>query len=869
MGGFIGLNLLGGSSSGFDMSVLMNYYRAKLPVAPAVQAVGRKAPPVSVQFAPWLQRNPLTTDIAKLNDAMAARSFMDLSDNAINRPGVDADHKKLFALYTGLSRLQALANRSAIDSVPPTERNGLNKRFVSGLAEIKTFLAERGFEDLTVGFGSQVSSVDTGFRKARTPSVYTGATIVTGQTTDPIAGLTGSERFSVRVSKTSGDLNVSMDLSEISGPISIDSLVAYMNGKLEQAGAASRFTRTVENGRLITDPKKIALSIQTVATERLAFEAEQTKPAVYVGAVVGGTRDRSGVLTKLTDDTVSATAAFSKKISVAGGAVDVRGTATDSRGNVYVVGSTTENLGSGIVQGTQDVYLRKYDAAGQLVWSRLLGSSREASGFAVATDGDGNVAIAGRITDRLVASSVGGSGDSFVAKFDTTGKELFARQVAPVTDDAANAIAFATDGSLLVAGQTSSAMSSSVSHAGGTDAYVMKLSAAGSLEWVRQFGGASSDRATGVAITADGHAVVSSVEDGNAMVRKIALGDGTSDPVWSINLGQVGQGSVGAVAVDGANVYVAGSTTNANLDAGGTAAIVTAHAGGSDGFVTRIDDSGGMAAVAYTTYVGTGGQDSAIGLAAKNGAVYVTGSTTGSLDGSSSPADPDAYVRKIDAAGVVQWTHQFQSVGAFSAANTVSVDAQGASVLDRLGLPRGQVSFDESRLITAGSSVRAGDHFFIRVNDGNRLKITVEAGDTMRSLALRVNNALLLKGTAVVSRTAGDGIKISAKEGNTIELIAGSAGLDALAGLGLEPLKLDANKQTASTAASMRRFSLGLESAMNLEDKLKSKTLTYQLGSAIETVKTAYMTITGTNMRTLSSLDQRALNSYQSALFSR
>ena len=869
MGGFLGLSILsgsGGSSSGFDMSVLNNYYRAKLPVAPSTQANRSKPPPVSVQFAPWFQKSPLTTNVAKLNDAMATKSFVDLSDVSINKPGVDNDHKKLFALYKGLIRLQALANRSSEDSVLAGERNGLNTRFQTGLQEIRTFLAEKGFDDLSVGFGAQTSRVDTGFRKLRAPSTYVAPTIVMGQSTDAIAGLTGTEKFTVTVGRSTGDVAVAMDLSEISGTISVDSLIAYMNGKLEQAGAVSRFNKTVENGKSPSDPKRISLSIQTVATERLSFAAEMAKPAIYVGSVVGATKDRGGLLSKLTDDGVAPSSTFSRKLTVTGGAVDVRGTATDAQGNVYVVGSTTENMGGGVVQGSQDVYLRKYDGAGQLVWSRLLGSSKEASGFAVATDANGNVAIAGRVTDRLTASAVGGGGDSFVAKFDASGKEIFARQVAPVTDDSANALAFAADGSLVVAGQTSSTFSSSVVHGGGTDAYLMKLSSAGNLEWVRQFGGASSDRATGVAVTADGHAVMTSVEGGEAIVRKIGLADGTSEPAWSVNLGAVGQGSLGAVAIEGSAVYIAGSTSNPSLNAGGAAAIVTSHSGDTDGFVSKIVDAGSSASVSYTTYIGTSGADSGLGLAVSNGAVYVSGATMGSLDGASTNTDADAYVRKLDAAGAVVWTHQFQSVGSSSAANAISVDAQGASVLDRLGLPRGQVSFDDSRLITAGSSVRAGDHFFLRVNDGNKLKVTVEAGDTMRSLALKINNAMLVKGTAEVSRTGGDGIRITAKEGNTVELIAGSTGLDALAGLGLQPMKLDANKQTASTAASLRRFSLGLEAGMNLEEKLRSKTMVYQLGSAIEVVKMAYMTITGTTLRSGAQLDQRALNSYQSAL---
>lgn len=866
MGGIFGFGNFGSTNTGFDWSVLNNYYRSKLPVAPSAQPVNRKPPPVSVQYAPWFQKSQLTTDVAKLNDAMATKSFVDLGDLSISRPGVDNDHRKLFALYKGLVRLQALANRSAEDSTSANERNSLNTRFVNGLGEVRTFLSDKGFEDLTLGFGAQVSKVETGFRKVRPPSVYVAPPIVVGQSTDAISGLQGNEKFSVTIGRTGGDLTIAMDLAEIGGTISVDSLIAYMNGKLEQAGVISRFTRTVENGRTPSDPKRISLSIQTVSTERMSFAAEQTKPAIFVGSVVGTGKGSGGVLTKLADDTTGVSAAFSRKIDVTGGAVDIRGTATDAQGNVFVVGSTTEDLVGGIVQGNRDVYLRKYDGAGQLVWSRLLGSSQEASGFAVAVDASGSVAIAGRITDRLTGTSVGGGGDSFVAKYDASGKEVFVRQVAPVTDDTASALAFAADGSLLVAGQTSSAMSSAVTHGGATDAYLMKLSGSGYLEWVRQFGGASSDRATGVAITADGNAVMTSLEGGDAIVRKVGLADGTSAPAWSVNLGAIGQGSVGAVAVDGSSVYVAGTTNNASLNAGGVAPIVSAHAGEADGFVTKIVDDGSAASVAYTTYVGTSEQDSGIGLAVSNGAVYVSGATSGGIDGASTPTASDAYVRKLDANGVAAWTHQFQGSGKFGVANAITVDGQGASVLDRLGLPRGQISFDQSRLITAGSSLRAGDHFFMKVNDGTRLKVTVEAGDTMRSLALKINNSMLLKGTAVVSRTGGDGIRITAKEGNTIELIAGSAGLDALAGLGLEPVKLDANKQTASTAASLRRFSLGLESGMNLEEKIKSKAMVYQLGSALETIKTAYMTITGTSLRSGSQLDQRALSSYQSAI---
>lgn len=866
MGGIYGFNT-GMRPTGFDFSVLNGYYLAKAGVgAQAKVSAPAKPPPVSVQYAPWLQKSPLNTDAARLRDALQTTRFVDLNDSNINKPGVDGDHKKLFAVYKGLTKLQALAERATAEKVPTGERTSLDKRFRAGLDELRTFLTEKDFDSLSLLLGEKVSKVDTGYRKVRPSTTYTAPVIVTGTSTDAIQGLTGTEVFSVTVAKGSNVQSVTMDLSEIQAPVSVDSLIAYMNGKLETIGAYTRFGKSVQPGKTPSDPSRIGLTMQTVVSERISLSAQDTQAALYVGSVGSSGSDKFGQLTKLTDGATAPGSNFSKKITATGGTVDVRGSATDSDGNVFVVGSTTEDVGGAIVQGEQDVYLRKYDSAGALVWSRLLGSSKTAAGFSVAVDGSGNVAVAGRVTDKLTTTSAGGGGDSFVAKYDTAGREVFLRQVSPVADDRATAVAFATDGSLVVAGQTASAMAASATHAGATDAYLMKLSATGAMEWVRQFGGATDDRATGLAMTADGHAVLTSMEDGRAIVRKIALADGISAPAWSVDLGTVGNGSLASVAVDGNSIYVAGSTdvTDLGVAAGGT--IATAHSGGMDGFVTRLDDAGTSASVSFTSYVGTANQDSGMSLVAGNGAVYVAGSTGGLMGANAGTGVSDAYVRKLDSSGATVWTHQMTNVSGLGAANALALDVTGSSVLDRLGLPRGRVSFDETTMITAGSSVRAGDHFFLRVNEGNRFKITVDASDTMRSLARKVSNILLTKGTAEVSRTGGDGIRITAKEGTTIELIAGSDGFDALEGLGLSPVTLDARKKTAATEQNTRSFALGLDASANLQDKLKSGTLKYQLGSAIETIKMAYMTITGTTLNGTTAVNKQAANAYNSLL---
>lgn len=865
MGNLFGLSSAS-SSSGFDFSVLGDYYRAKNQVATTQPSKQTKVPNVpSALYAPWAQKQTLTTDVAKLRDALGTSNFVNLQESEINKAAVALDHKKLFAVYNGLNRLTALANKAAADSTPAGERTTLNKRFQEGLEQIKSFLSDKGFEDLTMMFGDKTSRVDTGFRKARPSSLYSGATLATGSPTTAISSLTGTEKFTVSIAKSGGTTNVAMDLSEIQGDLSVDNLISYLNGKLADAGVYTRFNRTVVNGAAPTDPKKYGLSVQTVATEDVSFWSPDAKPAVYIAGVTGAAADQTGQLIKLSDDGGSASTEFTKKIVATKGVVDVRGSATDSNGNVFVVGSATDDIDSAKVQGAQDVYLRKYDAAGHLIWNRLLGSSKSASAYSVAVDASGNVAIAGKVSDKLTPTAVGGGDDSFVAKYDAEGREVFLHQISPTTADQANAVAFTADGSLLVAGQTTSAMNSSVTQSGSTDAYLMKLGSTGTLQWVRQFGGTGDDRASALTVDASGNAVLGTVENGVAVVRKLDTTDGTSAPLWQMTLGTLGQGNLSSLVVSGSDIYAAGSTTNAALDAGGQASIVTAHAGDSDGFVTKISDAGASASAIYTTYVGTAGQEGGLGLAVNNGDVYLAGSTSGNLSGSNAQPATDAFVRKLDSDGHTVWTRQFESPSGASVARSIAVDPQGASVLDTLGLPRGKIAVDETRTVTAGSSVRAGDQFFVRVNDGPKFKITVEAGDTMRSLARKVNNTLLLKGTAEVSRAGGDGIRISAKEGSTIELIPGAAGLDALAGLGIEPVKLDATKKTTATSTGPKSFALGLKSDLSIEEKLKAGTIQYQLGTAMEVIKSAYIALTKVPLNQQGPVNLRALKSYSAA----
>ena len=76
-----------------------------------------------------------------------------------------------------------------------------------------------------------------------------------------------------------------------------------------------------------------------------------------------------------------------------------RGVVADAYGNTYVSGfyggTATVGTNNLISAGGQDIFLARYDSAGNPVWARSAGSTLNDLGWAVATDPAGNVVLAG------------------------------------------------------------------------------------------------------------------------------------------------------------------------------------------------------------------------------------------------------------------------------------------------------------------------------------------------------------------------------------------------------------------------------------------------------------------------------------------
>jgi|APTNR8051073442_1049403.scaffolds.fasta_scaffold07534_1 hypothetical protein len=183
---------------------------------------------------------------------------------------------------------------------------------------------------------------------------------------------------------------------------------------------------------------------------------------------------------------------------------EATGVATDADGNVYLAGYTRGSLG-GAKTGSFDVFLIKFDRDGHALWKRQPGSVYQDYATGVATDGDGNVYVAGRTWGAL-----GGkwkvSEDGFLIKFDRDGRTLWKRQPGTRSYDSASDVATDAEGNVYMVGRTNGSLGGL--HMGANDAIVIKYDRDGHNLWRDQPATTGDDWAAGVAVDADGNAYV-------------------------------------------------------------------------------------------------------------------------------------------------------------------------------------------------------------------------------------------------------------------------------------------------------------------------------------------------------------------------
>ncbi len=378
----------------------------------------------------------------------------------------------------------------------------------------------------------------------------------------------------------------------------------------------------------------------------------------------------------------------------------------DASGNVYLSGYTNSSFNTFIstigsfqnsLGGSNDAFLVKFDASGTRLWGTYYGDVADDRGFSCATDIFGNVFLMGQTTSSgtVIATvgahqtSPGGSGDSFLAKFNSSGVRQWGTYYGGNTAEFCYSCCTDQAGNVFLTGGTSSATGTAIatvgSHQpifGGTqDDFLVKFNGSGVRQWGTYYGGAGNDFGYSCCTDPFGNVYLSGTTSTNTGTviatsgsHQSTLGGASNDAFlakfnslgvrkWATYYGDVGAEVALFCSSDiSGNIILCGNTTSSTstiiATAGSHQSLI---GGGQDAFVVKFDSIGVRQ---WGTYYGSVGNESTISCALDpSGNIFISGSapastviaTVGAHQTAYGGGSQDGYLVKFNSSGVRQW----------------------------------------------------------------------------------------------------------------------------------------------------------------------------------------------------------------------
>ncbi len=285
-------------------------------------------------------------------------------------------------------------------------------------------------------------------------------------------------------------------------------------------------------------------------------------------------------------------------------ATEINDIEIDANGNIYVCGSTKESAVVSVQGYEFDGFIQKYTADGKLVFSTGWGGTSNDLFNGITLDSKGNIYVVGSTysqdgdaanlgVDKTISKAI-------IAKFDSNGKFVAVKGYAS-TGDYFTDVSINSKDEIYACGVFSSKKDTSLfKNKGYTDIGVFKFNSNLSYVWAKSFGGSKTDNAQNICATDDGCIIAgfTASDDGNldsvgnkggfdALIVKWTSDGAVS---WFDTFtGNKDDKFVGVTVAKDGTVYATGYSQSATRDFG-----LVGNQGDDDGFVVKYSSSGSL-----------------------------------------------------------------------------------------------------------------------------------------------------------------------------------------------------------------------------------------------------------------------------------
>lgn len=197
-------------------------------------------------------------------------------------------------------------------------------------------------------------------------------------------------------------------------------------------------------------------------------------------------------------------------------------------------GDISEHKGS---NSTGDILVIKLDASGNLLWEKTYGGKVDDIGHRIIELADGGLAVIGQTAsiDGDVGNPHGGD-DFWLLMLDSDGNLLWEKTYGGSLQDVARSIEVTSDGGFLIGGLSASSDGDVSANNGGNDFWIVKTDAAGNIQWAANYGGTLDDNGFVAVETSDGgYAMTGASFSSDGDVSEHYPPDDLSD-IWTIRL---------------------------------------------------------------------------------------------------------------------------------------------------------------------------------------------------------------------------------------------------------------------------------------------------------------------------------------------